>query len=252
MPISMTKLQELQGKAEKGLKELGVSVYKTLIPDELRLFGRSFDRQFVLQNLERPIVDFHLRHIAEYLGGAMIAKEQFDMELGGEAPIAGKFGMGLIRAAYIICDDDWDITVATAGSEQNWIHSGAGQLGGTAGNAIRIGKNAVHIVAGIGTYESSPKVECIQFHLDGKPKPTIYCGHQFRISNLKIKELDKAMIWKERTTVLAKYIAKVTGSESLYPLGVSFIPEVELRVPDAYDLGGTADARTAHAVVETT
>jgi hypothetical protein len=249
--ISWTQAISDHAEAEAVAKALGLEYEKltgwdattedAFVGSELDKWRRSFDRQFVIGVKEREIVDIWMRHRTEILMGAMVATKQFSKRFDGERPEAGKFGMLPIRAGYLGIGDDWDdVSAFTGGSLQNWIHSGTTLMGGTAGNAVKIGKNAVHIVIAIGDYHPAPKLESLQLTIDGKPKPGIYCGFAHRLSDFAIKELDVAFIFKYGTTVLGKVFQKQTGDSWPYPLGVSFIPENILReYVDVANLPGT-------------
>jgi len=242
--VSIDQLKTDQADAEKTVKDLGLE-YETLDDAELEKFGLSFDRQFVLAIKEREVVDILNRHRAEILMGAMVAKKQLAKAFDGERPEAGKFGMTQIRAGWIGVGDDWDdVSAFTGGALQNWIHSGTTIMGsGTAGHAVRIGKEAVHVVVAIGDLHPDPKIEAMQFTLDGKPKPGVFTRYQFSGSDLKIKELDTAFIFKRGTTVLAQVFQKQTGDSWPFLLGASFLPENILRdyVDPASLYGATND-----------
>lgn len=220
-------------------------VVKDLTQRELKVFERSFNRQLVLAFPEREIVDVFKRHEDEILMAAMISKEQMDAEVDGEIPSSGRVGGPLqIRAAYLGIGDDWeDVGAITTGSPQNWIHSGTTLMGGTPGNAIKIGENAVHIVLGIGTFHPSPKVESVQFTIDGKQRPIYATGNVNKVADMKIKEFDTSLVLKKDTTVLGKVMASTafgsTVNDYPYILGVSFIKERQLRLHDPADIPGT-------------
>lgn len=219
-------------------------VYRELTPEELRIFARSFNRQFLLPYAQRQIADIYLRHMGEILLGAMVAKEQFGQALGGERPPANKFGMVPIRPAFFGYDDWDEIGTITGGSPQNWIHSGTTLLGGTAGNAIAIEENAAHVIIAVGSLHPSPKIESFQFTIDGKTKPVSVSWYQFGIgtrdSALHIKEFDLAFFLRKDTTILVKTFQRVTGDDIPFLLGVSFIKEPQLRVHDPATVVTTA------------
>jgi hypothetical protein len=256
--VSIGELKNIQSKAVEVAEKYGYT-YRTLEDHELDKIGTSLERQFVLAFAEREIVDIYARHLGEIILGAMIAKQQMDAEIDGEQPASGKVGGPLItRAGWLGIGDDWDdggVSITT-GSPQNWIHSGTTLLGGTAGNAIRIGENAVHVVLGFGSLHPSPKIESVRFEIDGKEKPIILTGFAQRRSGLAIKELNEAMIWKKGTTVLGKVFVSsafgATVTDIPYLLSVSYIKEPQLRVQDPADLVGTAELRRVHLIVETT
>jgi len=246
--VDVAALQEMQQNALAVAKDYGVTV-KALTPAELKKFGLSFDRQFIRQYPERQIQDILERHKAEILIGAMAAKEQMDANIDGEFPGSGKIGGPLaIRAAWIMKIDDWEsiyeITNGTAyftpGSPVNWIHSGTTKLGGTAGNAVKIKANAVHVVVALGSYHPSPKIESFKFEIDGKEKPILLPKWaQLSPKGMKIKELDRGFIWKKDTTVkaqvfISQYMPAAITQAVDYPylFGASFIKEDELRVHD--------------------
>lgn len=240
----MGELKKLQEKAKALADELGY-VVRELTDDELFKFGLAFERQFVLQFPEREIVDIYQRHKLEILLGAMIAREQMDAQINGEFPGAGKVGGPLaIRAAWLGIGDDWeDAAPFATGSPQNWIHSGTALLGGTAGNPIRIGPNAVHVIIGIASLHPSPKIESVQFELDGKKKPVVVTGWPLKVSGLAAKELESAIILKKDTTVLGKvFITSAFGASAddyPYLIGASFIKENVLRVHDPANIPGS-------------
>jgi len=244
-------VSEVAGYAIGAAKALGVE-FEPFAKSELDLFDVSFRRQFLLTFPEREIADIFVRHKAEILVAAMVAKKQFGKSFGGERPEANQFGMVLSRAAYFGVGDDWeDAAPFTTGSPQNWIHSGTTLLGGTAGNPIKIGENAVHCILAIGSYHPSPKIESVKLEIDGKPKPIVYTGWNVKLSDLALKELDKSIILYEDRTFLAKvFISEKFGSsvdDYPYLLAVSFLPEDALRLHDAEDV-----VKAANKIVLTT
>ena len=267
--VTLSDLQAMQNDSRTLASDLGV-VTRDLTDKELNRFGRSFTRQFVQALPTREMADIHLRHQKEGLLGAMIAKEQMDSEIDDEVPSSNKVGGPIpIRACFLGVGDDWeDINGIYAGAQnawstgtpQNWIHSGTTLMGGTAGSAIRIGENAVHVIYAASSIHASPKLEGTQFTIDGKQKPMLYCawaqkhglGHTQRI-----KEFDNAFILKKDTTFLAKVffsanfgapVDYVTDFPVLY--GVSFIKEPALRVLDPVNAATWVGTR--YEIVHTT
>jgi len=235
--VSIDQLKSDQADAADTAKALGLEA-EPLTDAELDKFGRSFERQFVLGMTYREIIDILNRHRAEILMGAMVATKQFASRFDGERPEAGKFGMTEIRAGWLGIGDDWeDITLYssatvlqfTGGALQNWIHSGTNLMTGTAGNAVKIGKNAVHVIVGVGDYYEDSKLESLQFTIDGKPKPGITMKRAIMLSDFKTKELDVAFILKYKTTILGKVFQKPTDTAYPYLLGATFVPENILR-----------------------
>ena len=261
--VTLSDLQAMQNDARTLAGDLGV-VTRDLTDKELNRFGRSFTRQFVQALPTREMVDIHLRHQKEGLLGAMIAKEQMDAEIDDEIPSSNKVGGPIpIRACFLGVGEDWEdidgiydsVQAAwTTGAAQNWVHAGTrimGSVVASRGNPIRIGENAVHVIYAASSIHASPKLEGIQFTIDGKLKPMIYCawaqkhalGHTQRI-----KEFDNAFILKKDTTFLARVffsrafgapVGFVTDFPVLY--GVSYIKEPALRVlvPVAATWSGT-------------
>ncbi|MBW2675148.1 MAG: hypothetical protein JRD89_17355 [Deltaproteobacteria bacterium] len=255
-------MESLQERAAQEATRLGM-VYERLTGKELEKFNRAFERSLVLAYPEREIRDAFLRHQGEILLGAMVAKEQMDAEIDGEQPSPGKIGGPVpIRACFVGVGDDWeDLGSFTTGSPQNWIHSGTTLLGGTTGNPIRIGDNAVLVVIGIRSRHPSPKIESVKFTIDGNEKPVIITAFAQKATavpapGLAFKELDYGMIWRKDTEVLGKIFASAAYGSTCtdYPelVGAAFIMEPQLRVHDAYDLCGTAANRDVHKVVRTT
>ena len=122
-------------------------------------------------------------------------------------------------------------------------------MGGTAGNAVRIGENAVHVVFGLGSLHPSPKIQSVQFTIDGKTKPKLSTFFQTKYmpgAARAVKELDNCYILCKDKTVLAKvFISGAFGAATSYvldypyPIGVSFVKEPALRLADPATLPGT-------------
>jgi len=247
--VDIGRLRALQSDMASLADELGL-VTKLLEDDELTRFGRAFERQFLIPYAERQIVDIYLRHQGECLLGAMVAKEQMDADIQGEQPGSNMVaGPVPIRACFLGVGGDWEDILGiyggtqgywTTGSAQNWIHSGTTLMGGSSGNAVKIGENAVHVVIAVQDYHPSPKLESVQFTIDGKEKPILECFYPHkRFESLRIKELDNAYVFKRDTTVLAKvFISGAFGAAVTnvvcYPqlLGVSYIKEPIQRTLD--------------------
>lgn len=266
MPISLNQLKTWQGEAVEVGKDLGLMTVN-LTEKELIRFGRSFERQFIRNLPERQSVDIHLRHLPEALLGALIAKEQMDQEIDGEVPASNKIGGPYpIRAAWLGVGDDWEDLLGiyggtqnswTTGAVANWIHSGTSLLGGTGGNAVRILENAVHIIYGLYSVHASPKIESVQFTIDGKTKPPQYLHWAQKCNPGKgqfIKELDSCYILKKDTTFRAQvFISNAFGAAAEFQVdypalfGVSYVKEPPLR--ERFDPAGLPG--TVHNVITT-
>lgn len=257
--VNLSELRALQGDARTLADDLGVTT-RDLSDKELTRFGRSFERQLIQSLPEREVVNIHVRHKAEALLGAMIAKEQMDAEVDDEQPASNKIGGPVaIRASYFGLGDDWEdlagilaplvVNAWPTGTAQRWIHSGTALMAGTAGNAIRIGENAVHVVYGIGDTHASPKLESMQFTIDGKQKAILKCFFVQKVNPgavRAVKELDNAYIFKKDTTIYAEvFISRAYGAPSSYQItfprlfGVSYIKEPAMRLLDPATIVGT-------------
>jgi len=271
--LSLEILKNYQEDARILASDLGVTT-RNLTPKELVRFGRSFERQFVRAYPERQIVDLYMRHRAEALLGAMMAKEQMDAEIDDEQPASNKIGGPLpIRACWLGIGDDWeDINgiyngvqnAWVTGECENWIHSGTRLMAGTAGNAVRIGENALHVIFGIDDTHAAPRVEVVQFTIDGKEKPILLCFFAQRVlpgAARPIKELDNAYILKKDTVVKAElFISEAFGAISAFQttfprlIGVSYIKEPALRLQNPFSLSTNTPVLpgTRYEVVHTT
>jgi hypothetical protein len=254
-------LKDLYARQEVAVElagDLGITT-RNLEDHELIRFGRSFDRQFVIGNELSRVAEIYQKHKTEGLLGAMVAKDQMDAEIAGEDPDANKIAGPLpIQAAFLGVGEAWEDILGihaaaasswTTGAAQRWIHSGTTMMGGTGGNEIRIGENAVHIIIGLHSLHASPKIENIQFTLDNKLKPVIHTAWAQRLgpeNNDKVKELDNAFILKKDTLFLARVmISPAFGAASTqqqdYPalLGFSYIKEPASRLLDQITIAGT-------------
>ena len=271
---TLSELQDMQVDAEELASDLGI-VTRSLTDKELIRFDRSFERQFKAGVSLTFLQDIYIRHQREALLGGIIAKEQMDADVDGETPASNKIGGPLpIAAQWQGVGDSWEDIDGiysgaqgtwTTGACQNWIHSGTYLTGGTDGNAVKIGTNAVHIIFGLGSLHASPKVETVQFTIDDKAKPCLYpwwAQRQAPGYTQRVKELDNAFILKKDTTFLAQlYISRAFGeasaNQSDYPMlfGVSYIKEPALRLqdPDGTALGTAGNlVGTRYNVVHTT
>jgi hypothetical protein len=269
--MSLSTLNKYMDDARRLASDLGVTT-RDLTDKELVRFERAFQRQFVRNYPERQVVDVYTRHRPECLLGAMIAKEQMDAEIDSEQPASNKIGGPLpIRACWLGIGDDWEDIRSiynaaqnawTTGSCQNWIHSGTLLMGGTAGNAIRIGENAVHVIFGIDDSHPAPRVEVAQFTIDGKEKPILQLQFAQRVlpgAARPIRELDNVYVFKKDTTLKAEVmIPEAFGAVSAYQtsfprlIGVSYIKEPALRLQDPVTGAGRVLPGTRYEVVHTT
>ena len=256
MSITLVTLQSYQDEARTLADDLAM-VTRDLTDKELTRFGRSFERQFISALPTKEMSDIHLRHIKEALLGGMIAKETMDAEVQGETPGSNKVGGPLaIRACYLGVGEDWEDlngiyggtqNAWTTGAAQPWIHNrtllmAAAAYGVAPFAPVRIGENAVHVIYAISSIHASPKLESLQFTIDGKLKPILYCGWAQKHAvghTQRIKELDNAIILKKDTTILAEvFFSHAYGAEVDYvtdfPVlyGVSYIKEPALRILD--------------------
>jgi hypothetical protein len=250
--VDISDIRAMQNDARILADDLGV-VTIDLTDKELTRFGRSFARQFIVQSPTKEVMEVYLRHQKEALLGGMIAKQIMNAEVDDEIPASNKIGGPIpIRAPYLGIGYDWEDIRGiygvlaqnqwTTGAPQPWIHSGTTLMGGVRGNPIRIGTNAVHVIWGIGDINPAPKMEAMQFTVDGKQKPMIYNAWAWKqapaLTQL-FKEFDNAFILKKDTTFLATilYSANFGGPSAFvtdYPVlwGVSYIKEPVLRVLD--------------------
>ena len=252
--IGIPELVTLQQQAAAAADALGYT-YQNLSgtteasPGELGAFRASFQRQFVLGALQRDIVDLYVRHIQEILMGAMIAKNQMLQPIDGEQPGAGKIGGPLmIRAPWMGVGQDWDdIGTITTGIQSNWIHAGTPLMGGTAGHAVKIGTNQVTVLIGMLDFHPTPKLETVQFTIDGKPRPVLVL-QQIRKAMLMndaipIKEFDNAYVLKKATTILGQIVVTSAMGASVFDIpvlvGASYIQEAILRQQLAANIVGT-------------
>lgn len=215
------------------------------------------DRRAIIQLFEsfkeryydREYIEMFANRLPEIVLGALVAKAQMKSQIEGEFPTPNKIaGPVPIEAYHVGVGEDWedgyDAAAFTTGAAVDWIHSGTPYMGGTDGNAIKIGENMVIVCLGFGTLHTSPKVSAIQFTIDGKLKPPQRFGTVLKISQRKYKRFPKALLWKKDTTVLGRTFAATafgtTATDYPYLIGVSYIKEPAYRLLDPASFDGTS------------
>jgi hypothetical protein len=211
-------------------------------PDELKEFMLSFARMFRLHTLPRVITEIFNGRIAEIRLAAKVAKAQFNASFGGEQPDSGQYGMVITRAGYFGIGNDWDDARPLVRGVTYIIDSGTTRMGGTSGNPVRIGGNAVHLILAQGTLSTNPRTEATRFIIDTKIKAAIPTWFHYNVpgdGQIKVKELDKVRLLRKGNTLAWQAFSSTSGPDANYLLGVSFLPEAQLRELDINALSGT-------------
>lgn len=213
-------------------EDVGKLPRESLDPDrEMKLFNVSFKRQFQTRGLSRDMRSMYADRRSEILVGAEIAKKNFSQAFGGECPNSSQYQMTRIDSHHLLLDD-WDLASVTGGAVANWIHAGTTILGGTGGNAVAIGKALVLVILAIGTNHPSPKCNAVEFDVDGKPYPRVFCSEEFRNSDFPVKELDYALYLFHPRTFAARVFFGLTGIDSPRLIGAAFQTEARAREID--------------------
>lgn len=188
---------------------------------------------------------------------AEVAKVKLDGELGGSDPESGDFGLDYIHPGYFGYDD-WDnIPDLTGGEANDWLdshtptHLASGAGGDSFTDPLGIGEPAVHIILGVGSYAPSSATTRVKFELNDQPQTAINTENAFRQTDLRVKWLDNAILLRPDDNVAARVFAGgqagQTYSESLYPVGLSFIEARKMRHLDPVNMAG---AEMSNIVVE--
>jgi len=253
--MSSQEVRSLAQSARETGQNKGFEV-EALSDKELDRIEVAFRRSLVLQHPERDIRKAYNDHKSAILLGAQIAKDQIRNQVMGQQAGSGAVaGPVPIRASYLGVGDDWEDAGSanvdgpiTTGSPQNWIHSGTTLMGGSNGNAARIGGNAVHVIIGIRSRHPSPKVESIKFTKDGNDDVVLNTGWATELTDdtLAFSEFDSPIILEEDNTFLSELMVSEAHGSSVedYPqlIGASFINESQQRTHDPANIpGSTAD-----------
>lgn len=195
-------------------------------------FEQSFMRQFVTPSNDAMMNYMYNQYKAEILAALQIVKRDFDNKaFGGDRPRSGEFSMEIMGARHW-AQDTWDLTGLTGGAEADWLHSGLTILGGTNGNAIKIGEAIGHIILAIGDHSPSPKLAAAKFTHNGAEKVAIELEYHHRNAERAMRPLSKPLLVRPEDTFLATFFPGASGTSSPYLFGVSFLEEREAREID--------------------
>jgi hypothetical protein len=229
--------------------EYGVDISGAALNEVDRRAIVSLFESFKEKYYEREYIEMFADRLPEIVLGALVAKAQMKAQIEGEFPSPNSIaGPVPIEAFHVGVGEDWedgfDAAAFTTGAAVNWIHSGTPYMGGTDNYAVKVGENMVVVVLGFGTLHTSPKINAVQFTIDGKLKPPQRMGAVLKISQRKYKRFPKAMLWKKDTTVLGNTFAATafgaTTTDFPYLIGVSYIKEPAYRLLDVASFDGTS------------
>lgn len=200
--------------------------------------------QDVRSDEHNPVQELLTQYDDEIEFTAQIAKAQFDQRFDGLNPGSGFFGIDTIHPGYFGYID-WDDCPdpGSSGDVVSWIDQDATSTANITGgsgrdNPLRIGENAVHMIAGVGSYSQSPSATRHQFFKNDNPKTSFSSDIEFRNTDLRLKPFDAPVVFAEDDDIFARYLAGSGGTEALYLFGVSFVPEKQLRTLDPDDMPG--------------
>lgn len=240
----LVSLNSLLGAAKQAARGKNIQTEEPT-NEELEAFGDGFDRMLVTRLANRNLVDHYTEHQAEILLGLMAAKKQIGLGFDGESPRGGLFGFKELPAYAIGVGDDWDSHGSvTGGIPQNWVHSGTTLMGGSSGNAVKIGPNSVIVITGFASIHPSPKIERFNVTVNGKPRPFYNTGSSWKWNtdlNLRIRDLTDIIFLTKSKTLQIDTMQSTTGVDIPVALGVWYTTEDVMRVADPVNLPGTTN-----------
>lgn len=213
--------------------------------------GPVFDRG--LEDTRTEDTEVIVEKLGEYLGeikaAARVAKAQFGKSFGGQsAESDNQFVIDRIFHGYFGFDGWDDVTSYTSGGTNNWIdESNPANLSGSGGNAVTIGEPVVHLITGIGSYETSPGTSRVRFTLNDVQKTAINVEEEFRNTDLQMKWLDAPILLQEEDEVLVETYA-VSGTDELFLEGVTFIENRDARRLDPVNIATSGSTDTTSVI----
>ncbi|MEM3656229.1 MAG: hypothetical protein QXP58_06940 [Thermoprotei archaeon] len=234
-----------------------------LSSDEQAVFDRIFSRTFVFENIQRPFNQILLNHKDEIQTAAEIAKAQFQLNFGGLTPTSTEFGMYLLRAPFVGLRTWYlDNTGYTGGGPNVLIDGNQAAQGvntwlskalltgnpSDSVNPLIVGKYAVHAIIALGDYSANPVIDSFQQNLNGTLESVYVVEPVFVNTNLRLFELDSAIVYKNQTQFIWYYYAKRSSTnEAPYFFGVTFLPFTQSKFLDANLFnGGTSVESVVH------
>jgi len=212
---------------------------ESLSSEEENLLETTFDRAFEDTRTEgtTTLRDKATEYIDEIKFAAEVARSQFDQRFDGQNPASGFFGVDTIHAGYFAYDD-WTNTPGPgaddAGSSLAFIDDSVGDhVTGSGGrvNPLRIGEDAVHVVLGVGSYETNPASSRIWFVKNDSPRSAFSTTESFRQTDLNVQWLNSPMVLAESDDIYAEYLATESDTEeSLFLTGFTFLGEKVSRI----------------------
>jgi len=216
----------------------------TLANEEQNMLSTVIQRALedVRTDEHNPVQSHLLSYQDEIEFAAEVAKAQFDQRFDGLNPSSGFFGVDTIHSGYFGYDD-WDNCpdATSVGEVVNWLDDDApDHFNGAGGrdSPLRIGENAVHLVTALGSYAQNPVATRHQFFKNDQPRTAFSSDVEFRNSDLRIKPFNAPIVLAENDDIFGRYLAGDSGNENLYFVGVSFVPEKQLRTLQPSNMPG--------------
>jgi len=187
-----------------------------------KAFSRSLEDTRSLDT--ETVVEKFREYMTEVEFAASVAKAQMDQQIGGQITTPNKVAITQVEPEYFGYQD-WDnIPDATADTVTTWLDSSTpDELGGTGGEPVKVGDEAVHLVLGMGTYSSDEKARSFSFNVDRSLKTAVKAEAAFRNTDLMIQWLDQPFLLYEDREIFGEFYSPFAGSTAFYPVGISFI-----------------------------
>lgn len=211
----------------------------TLSEEEEDMLKMVFDRALEDTRTEgtTTLRDKVQEYYDEVVFAAEVARAQFDQRFDGQNPSSGFFGVDTVHSGYFGYDD-WSNTPDPGsgddGSAIAWIDDSVpDHVSGTGGrnNPLRIGEDAVHIIFGVGSYETDPVATRAWFVKNDSPRSAFSTTETFRNTDLRIQWLNAPIVLAEGDDIYSEYLsAEASTTESLYLTGLTFLQEKTSRI----------------------
>lgn len=219
---------------------------------EMHLLQRSLQHGFEdSRSLDtRVLQDNYQDYYDTIRFAAEVAKSQFGLDFGGiVADSDNEFVMDHPHSGYFGYNDWSNLADVSADSTFTWIDEDAvDNLSGSAGEPVTIGEPVVHLIFGVGSYDTSPKTTRMQMEINDKPKTSISTGHFFQSTDIAVKWLDSPILIRKDDEFLVDAYSGEAGTESLFFEGVTFVKNRQARNLDPAQLANDGSTDNEYPV----